>query len=173
MVLNVFNPSTHSIPFTLSPPNNAALKSFFPFAPSFLYVSCRLLTSSHHSLDSPALQLLLHSDAAHRSRLGHGAPLYTARHPLGPWPVTGSPVTSRLAWADSDTGAAHPAQADSDPLPVSSQPGSGRLGSPAEHTARADPDPASSSVTRRRPQRLLRAWPCPPACLLATLRQVQ
>jgi hypothetical protein len=31
-------------------------------------------------------------------------PLYTARHPPGSGPVTGRPVTSRLAWADSDTG---------------------------------------------------------------------
>ena len=137
-------------------------------------MSCRSPNSSHHPFHFLALQLLLlHSDAAHRSRLAHGAPLYTARHPPGPGPVTGRPVTSRLAWADSDTGAAHPAQADSDPLPVSSLPGSGRLGSPAEHTAQADSDPASSRVTCRRPQRLHRAGPCPPACLLATLRQAQ
>jgi hypothetical protein len=41
--------------------------------------------------------------------------------------------------------AAHPAQADSDPFPVSSLLGSGRLGSPAEHWARADSDPSVRS----------------------------
>ncbi len=61
----------------------------------------------------------------------------------GPGPVAGRPVTSSLARAFSDTCAAHPAQADSDLLQVSSLPGSGRLGSPAEHTAQADQDPAS------------------------------
>ena len=89
----------------LHPPIICRAKAIAPSALDFFYVSCRLLTRSHlASFLQTRITYLRCSPARSRrpSSLHAVKPLYTARHPRGPGPVTGHPVTSRSARADSE-----------------------------------------------------------------------
>ncbi len=142
----------------LSPPNICRAKASRSICSSFIYVLCRLLTSSHCSLVHLLTRLLL-IDSDHipppllaqswRTSSPHAVkPLYTAPGTLrGPGrsraaqshPVWPGPTQARIL------AAAPLAQAHSDPFPVLYLLGSGRLRSPAELFALADSEPSVPS----------------------------
>ncbi len=150
--LEIFQPC-HSPHFIapLHPPIICRAKAIAPSALDFFYVSCRLLTRPHFPTDSVSflqtrITYLRCSPARSRwpSSLHAVKPLYIARHPRGTGPVTGHPVTSRSARAESEYRWPTWLRPTRIRSPVTSLLGSGHSDT-GRIQARADSDPSVQS----------------------------